>query len=71
MEFIIGYPLSDFTYMTVVRLIKMKREGKPLVIARGRQKTSLPITALLLDGILPRETIFEEVVGGGDENKQF
>jgi len=60
MEFILGQPIMDWQYETIIKLIKYKREGKKIAIARGSNYTSIHVVALMLDGILPEKIIFDE-----------
>lgn len=60
MEYILGYTLTDWAYKQLTEYIINLREGKYIKFARGDQKTSIPATAMVLEGILPRNIIFEE-----------
>ena len=66
MSQILGYRLMDWQYKGIVEYIKAFREGKKIHWARGNQKTSIPTTAAVLDGILPEKVIFDEFIGGSD-----
>lgn len=59
-EQIIGRKLLDWEYEAIVEYVKAQREGKKIILGRQSQKTRLFDEATILNGIIPKEIIFEE-----------
>ena len=59
-EEILGYTLTDYGYKSLAKCITNMREGKYIIFARGDHRTSVHATATVLDGILPKNVIFDE-----------
>lgn len=59
-EEILGYTLTDYGYKSLAKCITNMREGKYVIFARGDHRTSVHATATVLDGILPKNVIFDE-----------